>query len=82
MLKIKLTNIYVYLIVSIILFFDVTQSEFSIITSQMTIVLKNWINPVSILLNYIYLLFIIIACYFIGKEFILNKDFINKKLEE
>ncbi|MFT8350441.1 hypothetical protein [Clostridium saccharoperbutylacetonicum] len=82
MLKIKLKNIYVYLILSIMLFLDATQSEFSIIISQMTIVLKNWINPNTILVNYIYLFFMIFICYFVGKEIILDQDFINKKLEE
>lgn len=81
MLKLKLRNIYVYLILSIILFLDVTQSEIEIIISQMTIVIKNWINPSTILLNYIYLLFITFICYFVGKEIILDKDFISKKLE-
>ncbi len=82
MLKIKLKNIYVYLILIIMLFLDVTQSQFSIIISQMTIVLENWINPNTILLKYTYLFFMIFICYFVGKEIILNKDFISEKLEE
>lgn len=80
-LKLRLKNVYIYLILVIILFLDVTQSQFSIIISQMTIVLENWINPSTILLKYIYLLFMIFICYFVGKEVILNKDFISEKLE-
>lgn len=82
MLKIKLSNVYIYLILIIMLFLDVTQSQFSIIISQMTIILENWTNPSTILLKYIYLFIMIFICYFVGKEIILNKDFISKKLEE
>lgn len=81
-LKSKLRNIYVYLIISILLFSDATQDMFSIIIGQMTIGIEEWIKPTGILLNYIYMICISIMLYFIGKSTILNKDFISEELEE
>ncbi|WP_286909822.1 hypothetical protein [Clostridium sp. UBA1652] len=75
-LKTFLKNIYMYLVLTIIIFSDGMLSKFSLIIKQMTLSLKNWIDPFSILINDAYLLLFILVCYILGKEIMERKDFI------
>lgn len=77
-LKTILKNIYTYLILVIILFWDGIIGKFSILLKQMVINLNNWVDPRTIIFNDLYLLVFILLCYVLGKEFMSRKDFITK----
>ena len=78
LLKINLNNKYIYLILIVLIFSDAINS-FSFILKQMTLTYNNWIDPKSIILNFMYLILVIVVCYMIGKNIIINKDFLCDK---
>jgi len=71
-----LPNVYVYLLLFIIMLSDGIVGKFSFILNQMTINLRNWMSPNTILISDIYLILLIVIFYIVGREIINKKDFI------
>lgn len=76
--KMLLKNHYVFILLVISLFSSALLNKFSITLKQMTINLVNWMNPITIIENDIYLIFLILMLYVIGDWIIGKKDIIGK----
>lgn len=59
-------------------FIDVEFLNGALLISKFSLTIESWLNPSNFLINSIYLIFLIIALYLIGKEIYKNKDFISK----
>lgn len=59
-------------------FIDVEFLNGALLISKFSLTIESWLNPSNFLINSIYLIFLIIALYLIGREIYKNKDFIGK----
>lgn len=59
-------------------FIDIEFLNSSIFINKFSLTIESWLNPSDFLINIIYLTFLIIALYLIGREIYKNKDFMSK----
>jgi len=64
--------------VLVIPFIDVEFLNGAIFMNKFSLTIESWINTSDFLINIIYLIFLLIALYLIGREIYKNKDFISK----
>lgn len=64
--------------VLIIPFIDVEFLNGALFMEKFSLSIESWVNPSYFLINIIYLIFLHIALYLIGREIYKNKDFISK----
>ncbi|MDF2504703.1 hypothetical protein [Clostridium sp.] len=76
--KTFLKNQYVCILLIISLFVSVLFDKFSIVLKQMTINLENWINPITIIKNDVYLILLILMLYVIGGWITDKRDIVDK----
>lgn len=66
------------LIIILIPFIDVNFIDSALLVSKFSLTIESWINNSDFILNLIYLIFLSIAFYLIGREIYNNKDFMSK----
>lgn len=66
------------LIIILIPFIDVNFLNGSLFMSKFSLTIESWVNSNDFLINIIYLMFLFMAFYLIGREIYKNKDFISK----
>lgn len=76
--KMFLKNQYVCMLLIISLFISALFDNLSIVLKQMTINLENWMNPITIIENDVYLILLILMLYVIGGWITDKRDIMDK----
>ncbi len=71
------SNSLIFIILTIFGMIDGYFVEFSLLYQKLSITITGWVNVISVIINNIYLLIIVVALYFLGREIYSRKDFLN-----